>query len=74
MQEIVQSIFDVSSFGSVVFRGLIWLTVSVVIIASMDSPNPQKAAKNLKANVGSFLFFLVLSTTLVYFLFGYQPG
>jgi hypothetical protein len=71
VQEIVRSLFAVDSIWSLVFRAVVWFAIAVVIIVSTDVVNPQKSAKNLKSNLGFFLLFLVLSTGLVYFLFGF---
>jgi hypothetical protein len=71
VQEIVRSLFAVDSIWSLVFRAVIWFAIAVVIIVSTDVANPQKSSKNLKSNLGFFLLFLVLSTGLVYFLFGF---
>jgi hypothetical protein len=73
MQNIVTSLFAVNSIWSVIFRGLIWLVVSVIIIISVDNPNAQESLKNMKANLGFFFMFLILGTVLVYMLFGMAP-
>lgn len=69
----VNSIFQVDSIWSVIFRGLIWFVVSVIIIVSVDSPNMDKSLTNMKANLGFFFVFIVLGTGLTMLLFGYKP-
>lgn len=71
-EEIIQSLFAVDSIWSVVFRGAIWFVVALIIIVSVDNPNTDKSLKNMKSNLGFFFMFLVLSTGLVYLLFGYS--
>ncbi len=70
VQEIARSIFEVDSIWSVVFRGVVWFGIAIVIIVSTDVANPEKSGKSLKSNLGFFLLFLVLSTGLIYLLFG----
>ncbi len=74
-REVVQSLVAVDSIWSVVLRGGIWVLISLVIIVSVDAPNPQRSSRTLKANLGFLLVFLVLSGGLVYMLFGFtkQP-
>lgn len=64
-------IFDPSSIWSVVARGVVWLLVAAVIIASIDSAKPQKSLKKAKMNLGLLVLFLGLSSTLFYFLFSF---
>lgn len=71
LQPALTSLFAVDSIWSVILRGAIWLAVSVVIIISMDAPNQAASQKNLKANLGFFLLFIVLTGGLIYLLFGY---
>jgi hypothetical protein len=68
------SLFAVDSIWSVVFRGAIWLVVAVIVIINSNTPNPQKAMPKLKAQLGSFLLFLTLSSGLLFMLFSYSPG
>lgn len=74
LQNILSSIFRVDSIWSVVARGVVWFVVATVVIISTDNPDPEKSLKNLKSNLGFVALFLVLSGSLVYLLFGYQPG
>jgi len=71
--DLIHALFSVNSIWSVIFRGLIWLVVSVIIIISVDNPNAQASLKNMKANLGFFFMFLILGTVLVYLLFGLAP-
>jgi hypothetical protein len=73
-REIITNLFAVDSIWSVVLRGVIWLGVSMVIIISTDSPNPESSSHNLKANLGFFLMFLILSGGLVGLLFSYSQA
>ncbi len=72
LQTFIESIFSATSIWSVVARGVLWFVVAAVIIVSTDQPDPQKSLKNLKSNLGFFLIFLVLSSGLVYLLFGFS--
>lgn len=74
IQEALRSAFAVDSIWSVVIRGIIWLAVALVIIVSMDKPDPQQSVKDLKANLGFFLMFLFLTGGLVYLLFGFTAA
>lgn len=71
---IVQQAFAVDSIWSVVTRGLIWLGIALVIIVSMDRPDPDQSIKDLKSNLGFFLMFLFLSGGLIYLLFGFTTA
>lgn len=70
VQPILQALFQVDSIWSVILRGVIWTVIALVVIISTDVANPEKSARNVKANLGFLLLFLVLSTGLVYLLFG----
>ncbi len=67
-------LFAADSLWSVLFRAFIWLVVSVVIIVSLDNPNPDKSIKNMKSNLGFLFFFMLLSGTLIFLLFGYHTA
>ncbi len=73
LNQVLASIFDVTSIWSIVVRGVIWFVIAGVIIASTDTPHPDQDRNKLKQNLGFLLLFLVLSGTLVYLLFGYAP-
>jgi hypothetical protein len=74
VSNIIQSLFAIDSIWSVVLRGVLWFTIAVVIIVSVDHANPDDSLKSLKSNLGFFLMFLLLSGTLVFMLFGYSPS
>lgn len=74
LRNALEQAFAADSIWSVVFRGLIWLAVSLVIIVSVDKPNPEQSLKDVKANLGFFLMFLVLTGGLVYLLFGFTTA
>ena len=71
VQHLIQQAITVDSIWSIVLRGLIWLVIALIIIISADQPNSQVASKKLKANLGFFLMFTLLSTGLIYLLFGF---
>lgn len=71
LQNILQQAFAVDSIWSVVTRGLIWLGIALVIIVSMDKPDPDQSIKQLKSNLGFFLMFIFLGGGLIYLLFGF---
>jgi hypothetical protein len=70
IREIFLSFFAIDSIWSIVFRGAIWFAIALVIIISTDVANPERTSSTLKSNLGFFLLFLVLSTGLIYLLFG----
>ena len=70
--EFILSLFRLDSIWSVVFRGVIWLVVSLIIIISLDKPDIDRSVANMKANLGFFFLFLVLGTGLTMLLFSYQ--
>lgn len=74
VQEILRQAFAVDSIWSVVTRGVIWLAIALVIIVSMDKPDPQQSVKDLKSNLGFFLMFTILSGGLIYLLFGFTAA
>lgn len=71
IQDILRQAFAIDSIWSVVTRGLIWLGIALVIIVSMDKPDPQQSVKDLKSNLGFFLMFLFIGSGLIYMLFGF---
>jgi hypothetical protein len=74
MQEIIRSLFAVDSIWSVILRGAIWFGISIVIIISVDTVNKSgDSTKNVRANLGFFLLFLILLGVLLYLLFGFAP-
>lgn len=74
VKELIHLATSVNSIWSIVIRGLIWLVISLIIIISMDNPNADLASKKLKANLGFFLIFIVLSGGLIYLLFGFAQS
>ncbi len=70
IRDLVIKAFTVDSIWSVVLRGAIWIVISMVIIVSVDNPNADLSSKKLKANLGFFTMFLLLSGGLIYLLFG----
>ena len=71
LREIIMGAIAIDSIWSVVLRGLIWLAVALVIIVSTDQPRAESSLRNLKANLGFFLIFLLISGSLLYLLFGF---
>ncbi len=69
---VAKALFAVDSIWSVVLRGAVWLAISLIIIISSDSPNPESSLRNLKANLGFFLMFLLLSGGLIGLLFSFH--
>ena len=74
LREIATSLFAVDSIWSVVLRGVVWFGVAIVIIVSSDNSNFDQSMKSMKSNLGFFLVFTVLSTGLIYFLFGFTQS
>lgn len=74
LRSIYQAIFEPTSIWSVVARGALWFVVAIVVLVSVDKPDPDKSLKDLKSNLGFLVLFLVLSGTLMYLLFGYAPA
>lgn len=74
IQSIFGLIFNVNSVWSVVFRGVFWFAIVVVILISSTNPDADQANRSLKSNLGFFMMFLFLSGGLIYLLFGYLPG
>lgn len=73
IREILISLFSVNSIWSVVARGVLWFGVALIIIMSVDAnPDIEKSTRNLKANLGFFFLFVVLSSVLTLFLFDFQ--
>lgn len=71
IQNLIQQAMAVDSVWSIILRGAIWLVIALIIIASVDNPNSNVASKKLKANLGFFLMFMILSGGLIYLLFGF---
>jgi len=72
--EIFSLIFDPGSVWSVVARGVIWFAIAAVIIISIDSPNPDQSFRKMKSNVGFLILFIIVSSALMYLLFGYTKS
>jgi len=70
IRDLVIKAFAVDSLWSIVVRGGIWIVIALIIIVSVDNPNSDISSKKLKANLGFFTMFLLLSGGLVYLLFG----
>lgn len=73
LRAVYESILTPTSIWSVVARGALWFVVAIVVLASVDKPDPEKSLKDLKSNLGFLVLFIVLSGTLMYLLFGYSP-
>lgn len=72
VQSLVSTIVSPTSVWSIVARGALWFVIAFVIIASSDKPDPQSSLKSIKSNLGFLVMFLVLSTGLIYMLFGFS--
>ena len=70
IRELVAKAFAVDSIWSIVIRGAIWMVIAMIIIVSVDNPNSDLSSRKLKANLGFFTMFLLLSGGLIYLLFG----
>lgn len=70
IRDLVVKAFTVDSIWSIILRGVIWFVIAMIIIVSVDNPNSDISSKKLKANLGFFTMFLLLSGGLVYLLFG----
>jgi hypothetical protein len=73
LQNIAQVLFSVNSVWSIILRGAIWVVMSLVILIATDNPNIEQSVKNVKSYLGFFLMFIVISTSLIYLLFGFVP-
>lgn len=74
IRDLVIKAFAVDSMWSLVVRAGIWAVIALVIIVSVDNPDSSMASKKLKANLGFFTMFLILSGGLIYLLFGVGAG
>ena len=73
LQNIAQALFSVNSVWSIILRGTIWAVMSLVILVATDNPNTEQSVENVKSYLGFFLIFIVVSTSLIYLLFGFVP-
>ena len=67
------SLFDITSVWSVVFRAVMWMIVSIVILMATDNPDPDKIKNNTRTYLGSFLMLVTVSSSLIFLLFGMAP-
>jgi hypothetical protein len=74
IQQLVYHFFDINSFWSIVLRSLVWIVLSVIILIATDQPAPEEAKKNVKSYLGFFVFFCLVSTSMIFLLFGFAPG
>lgn len=70
IRDLVIKAFAVDSIWSIVIRGGVWIVIAMIIIVSVDNPNSEMSSRKLKANLGFFTMFLLLSGGLIYLLFG----
>lgn len=70
IRDLVIKAFAVDSIWSIVVRGAIWIVIALIIIVSVDNQSNDLRSNKLKANLGFFTMFLVLSGGLIYLLFG----
>ncbi len=70
IRDLVIKAFAVDSIWSIVIRGGVWMIIAMIIIVSVDNPNSDTSSRKLKANLGFFTMFLLLSGGLIYLLFG----
>jgi len=73
LQNIAQALFSINSVWSIILRGTIWTVMSLVILVATDNPNIEQSVENVKSYLGFFLIFIVVSTSLIYLLFGFVP-
>lgn len=74
LRPLIEKLFAVDSVWSVILRFAFWGVIAVVIIVSVDTIRPDQQKKNLKANLGLLLLFVVLACVIIYMLFGFVPG
>jgi hypothetical protein len=74
LHNLAYQFFDINSFWSVIFRGIIWVLLSIIILIATDHPSPEESRKNVKSYLGFFLLFAVVSTSMILLLFGISPA
>lgn len=67
------NLFDVTSVWSVVFRAVIWMVVSIIILIATDNPDSDQIKNNTRTYLGSFLTLMAISSSLIFLLFGMAP-
>ncbi len=70
MREILANLFNISSIWFFVFQTVIWFAVCIGIIASTDVARPERSYGKIKQNLGLLLLFIILSSGLIYIMFG----
>lgn len=73
LQNFLFSLFDITSIWSVVFRTFIWVVIAILILAATDNPKNKKIKSDTKSYLGMFLMVVILSSSLIYLLFGLTP-
>lgn len=73
VQEIFQAVFDLNQVWWLVIKAGLWFAVTLLIIIKTDTPEPEESFKDLKSTLGFFLMFILVSTGLLYLLFGQVP-
>jgi len=68
--ENIRNIFNVESVWFFVFQSAIWFGICLVIVGSLLNSKNKDDFGSIKQNLGFFLFFIVLSTGLLYIMFG----
>lgn len=73
LKPIFQTLFAVDSVWSVILRFVIWGAIALTIIASVDAARSEDRSRNLKANLGLFLLFIILAGIMIWLVFGFVP-
>ena len=70
MQAILSSIFNVESIWFFIFQSALWFGICLVLVGSLVFNKNKEDFGSVKQNLGFFLFFIFLSTGLLYIMFG----
>jgi hypothetical protein len=73
LQTVLQALFDLNQIWWLVANTVFWFVVVLIILIKTDKPDPAKSFKDLKSTLGFFFLFTLVSTGLIYFLFGQVP-
>ncbi|OGJ22599.1 MAG: hypothetical protein A2804_01070 [Candidatus Pacebacteria bacterium RIFCSPHIGHO2_01_FULL_46_10] len=70
LRTIFSQLFDITSIWFFVFQSIVWFAICLGVVVSIDVARPERSYGKIKQNLGFLLLFIVLSSSLLYIMFG----
>ena len=74
LNSLAYDFFSVTSFWSIVFIGVVWIVIAMIILIATDNPSFEVSKQKTKSYLGFFLLFSLVSTSMILLLFGVSPA